>query len=361
MKIQHFLVCLGAGVSQVSLIQTAKSFGYNVIATDQDENAPGFEFSDYKIIESTHDFNSIIKSIIAIKENFGPSELLTGILTRSSGPPVISAAHISNYFNLPGVPVLSAAAIVNKDLLRKKSSQLGIITPDYQLINTDNFNIRPHYDYPVVVKPALSMVGKSGISVVRDKQQLVKALEYAKNNTINRKIIVEKYLSGSDYCMIGFIDHGRIYKVCILEEINIEDKNGLISGRGFKTHNPSKDVESQIDLISKKIVTGLDIKRSPFMASFRSDDDGKLYLIEIHLDIGGDTLIENLFPSALNVDFKEISVKMAAGSMNLPLNIIIKPAAIIFEKGSEIVSKKKCKIIMAETYKKLDLLINAEK
>ena len=97
------------------------------------------------------------------------------------------------------------------------------------------------------------------------------------------------------------------------------------------------------------------------MASFRSDDDGKLYLIEIHLDIGGDTLIENLFPSALNVDFKEISVKMAAGSMNLPLNIIIKPAAIIFEKGSEIVSKKKCKIIMAETYKKLDLLINAEK
>lgn len=363
MKKKYLLICLGAGPSQTPLIMTAKNMGFDVIACDINEDAPGFEFADYQINVSTHNFKEVIKSILNIKNENFDINMITGVLNRSSGPPVISTSKISEYFSLPGVPFDSAVSIVNKNLLRKKSKEIGVDVPEFNVVDAEKMNPELKCNYPVVVKPALSLIGKSGISIVREEKELLPSIKFAKNSTINNKIIVETYLKGSDYCFIGFIAEGYIQKVCILEEINIENIDGSISGRGFKTLASSKEkiIEEKIINISNKIIDGFMLTRTPFMCSFRSDHEGKLYLMEIHLDIGGDTLIENLFPNALDIDFKELAVNMAAGKIHIPPNINVKPCAVIFDKGSQIVSKKRCKIISANTHEELDIIIENEK
>ena len=108
------VICIAAGKTQKPLILKAKSLGYIVIAIDRNRKAPGFKYADFKIYESTHNANAIIK----VLREFKPKLKFIGILNRSSGPPVITAAKISKFFNLPGVPIKSAESLVNKDKMR---------------------------------------------------------------------------------------------------------------------------------------------------------------------------------------------------------------------------------------------------
>ena len=57
------LVCLGAGKSQVPVINAAKNLGYSVIAVDIDADAPGFNSADVAFNFSTHDPDSIINAL----------------------------------------------------------------------------------------------------------------------------------------------------------------------------------------------------------------------------------------------------------------------------------------------------------
>ena len=354
------LVCLGAGKSQVPVIIAAKNLGYDVIAIDMDADAPGFALADVKLNYSTHDSDSIILALDRFfRKDHEESPPLVGIVNRSSGPPVLTAALIAEHFNIPAIPIFEARSILHKDLLRDACKKNDIPSPKYEVLNSGNNIQKIPFDMPFVVKPALSIVGKSGVSVVRTKKQFIEAISYASKTTLTKKILVEDYIEGTDYSFIGFVENGEVRRVCILEEINGVDKAGKVYGRGFKTFTPLADIDIALELekISQKIISSFNITRSPFMASFRFDQIAKLYLIEIHLDIGGDALSENLFPVALNINFPELAVSMAAGGSTFPKDINIKPSAVIFDRGSKLISERGYKIFEAETQKELDILL----
>ena len=86
----------------------------------------------------------------------------------------------------------------------------------------------------IVVKPALSIVGKSGIGVVRNKIDLKKAMNYATEYTINNSIIAKKYIEGFDLSLISFVENRKLNNICYLNEINSEDAKGRIYGKKFQ-------------------------------------------------------------------------------------------------------------------------------
>ena len=89
------VICLAAGKSQLPVITKAKFLGYTVVAIDQNKDAPGFEHADYKIYQSTYDADQIIKELDKLANKFK----WVGVINRSSGPPVISAAKICKHFS----------------------------------------------------------------------------------------------------------------------------------------------------------------------------------------------------------------------------------------------------------------------
>lgn len=354
------LVCLGAGKAQMPVINAAKNLGYSVIAVDRNTDAPGFNSADVAFNCSTHDPASIINVLDNYFKKSSNRPHLKGILNRSSGPPVVTAAKIAKHFDIHAIPLTGAESILNKDLLRKACTEFGIPSPKFHVVNAKDTSSLPFTDYPLVVKPALSLVGKSGVSVVHNQAQYREAISYAGNASITGKVLVEDFISGSDYSFVGFVERGVVHRVCLLEEINGVDDTGKVYGRGFKTYTPlpGYDIKLKIDTLSQKISSSFNIKRSPFMASYRRDLVGNLYLIEIHLDIGGDALIESLFPIALNINFPELAVKMASGNMRFPETIDVKPSAVIFDKGTALVSERNFTTFSADTQKELDLLLS---
>ena len=148
------------------------------------------------------------------------------------------------------------------------------------------------------MKPALSLVGKKWVSIVHSKNKINLAIKYAEKSTINNKILVEEYLSGPDVSLISFVNDSKLFPICLLEEINIENNDGSISPKGYRTlKSKNKNLQKKATDIAKKIVSKFKIKRTSFMVSLRSNKRDKLKLIEIHLDIGGDLLIEH-FPKS---------------------------------------------------------------
>ena len=354
------LICLAAGKSQIPIIMAAKNLGYIVIAIDMDPNAPGFSHVDGSVMHSTHDASGVIKALESLNHQISEKYRWIGVLNRSSGPPVVTAAKICEHFDIPGVPVMSAELLLNKDIMREECFKLGIPSPYYQLLDKHQIPTLTADLYPVVIKPALSMIGKSGISIVRNDEELFSAVEYASACTVNGRLVLEKYLPGVDFSFISFVEMGVVHRICMLDEINSEDPAGKVFGKGFKTHTPPLhyDFEGIAEALAEKIVRSLNIVRSPFMVSFRSDLAGNLFLMEVHLDMGGDLLIEKLFPNALKINFQELAVQMAVGKTNFPMLIDVYPCAVIFEEGAGLVSERSCKVITAETQGELELVLN---
>ncbi len=349
---QDAIICLAAGKSQMSLLAKAKSLGYFVVAIDKNPTALGLKYVDVAICKSTYDAKEIIKELDLLKNKYR----WIGVLNRSSGPPVSVAAELSEYFNIPGVPVESANTLVNKDQFRKACTKYDLPTPKYQIFSITDTKSITEVNYPVVIKPALSLIGKSGISVVSSKNQLESAIVYAIENTINDKIIIEEYLPGPDLSLVGFIRDKKLCPICLLDELNVELDDGKVASRGYKIHSPSNNIELELmaHTISQRIADVFEISRSAFLASFRMASDGELRLIEIHLDLGGDLLMEEVFPKALSYDFEELAVKMCVGDAPCPENGPITPTAIFYERGDALLNERGFQVITADSHEMLN-------
>ena len=351
-KLKNFaVICLAAGKSQLPVIAKAKSLGYTIVAIDQNKDAPGFEYADHKIYQSTYNADQIIIELDKLVSKIK----WVGVINRSSGPPVISAAKICKHFNIPGVPVESAESLVNKDQMRTACSKRNIPIPNYKIYDVDACNSVNIDLLPVVVKPALSLIGKSGVSVIRSKDKIGLSIKYATENTINNKILLEEFLQGPDLSLVSFVNDGQLFPICLLEEINIERKDGTLSAKGYKTCNSElNNWTQQAHHIAYNIISEFDIKRSAFMISLRSDSNKNLKLIEVHLDIGGDLMIEAFYPKAFNFDFLKLAVEMAVGISESPLDLKVKPTAIYYNEGDGLLSDRGYKVFTANTMQILE-------
>jgi hypothetical protein len=351
------LICIGAGKSQQPVISTAKELGYAIIAIDQNPSAPGFKIADEKLVLSTFDAIPLIESIKSLSQKYN----IMGILNRSSGPPVVTAARLAKFLQLPYYSENSAIKIVNKHLLMELCGKYGIPAPkSYALTKNEELN-KKEIQYPCVVRPSLSLVGKSGITILNEENELDDALGHAFDSTINDYIIIDEYINGHDISFVSFVEGGELEPICLLDEINANDNKGKMVGEGFampSIHESSR-VNKQVLLSAEKIVDAFEIKRSPLMASFRIDENQTPKLIEVHLDMGGDLLIEKLFPKALNYNFLKYGIQLLAGEQPIKPAVIIKPTAIIFDKGEEIISEKRNTVIQAKDRMELDRLIHS--
>tara|TARA_B100002051_G_scaffold268585_1_gene298649 strand:- start:1836 stop:2924 length:1089 start_codon:yes stop_codon:yes gene_type:complete len=348
---QNAIICIAAGPSQLPLILSAKKLGYIVIAIDKDPTSIGLKYVDHFIQKSTYSFDDILSDLSNLKEKYN----ITGVLNRSSGLPVIVASKISEYFQIPSLSSENASKIVHKYKLRE-SSPPTIPSPEFKIIKKGDVNNDFEFDFPFIVKPSLSLIGKSGVTFVKGKKDINQAINLASKATMDQVILIEEFLPGKDYSLISLVSNSKLLPICFLEEINeINPNDGIISGKGFKTISDLKDDQliNEAHQLAKEFINHYKIIRSPLLINFRQDKEGKLRLIEVHLDFGGDLLIEGFYPVALSYDFLEVALKVMTGVDVPHLSDYVKPTAILFNEGNSINRKKGFKTLSADTEEQL--------
>ncbi len=276
------ILILAGGNSQYSLVHALKKQGYDIAVVDKNPDAPCFALADEVLLHSTWD----ALGIFSLLEEKNLSAKITGIAVKSSGMPVLTASALSEWLHIPFVSEANARSLTDKKEFLQKAAQSGI--PVAKL-----FDDETKVDLPCVVKPALSHISKKGITLVRDRESLYAAIEVARTYSVNGKINIEEYLEGPDYSVIYLNEQPAV----LLEQVS-EGPPDFLS-KGF-VYRPENQDFAEITPLVKKLIHAFSVKNSLIQLDLKKHR-GQYYIIEVHLDFGGDFIFDIL----LDEVFKE--------------------------------------------------------
>jgi len=322
------IICLAAGVSQLPLIKVAKEAGYKVIAIDRNPEAPGFSVADEKIIESTYDTENVLNALHSIEKEHH----FCGLVARTSGPALNTAAAIAEEFHLSGLSKEIVPLTTEKSKLREFCESHGILMPKGQKISQLK-ELDPNFPMPLIVKPDLPLIGKKDVRVVWNFSDLESAVRSAIQSSGNGFAEVEEYIDGVDVSVLFLSRHGETKIVIYWDELIGLSADSLIKGIGVSVpsviegSNISSGVTNAIKTFSQNFC---DIN-ALIILSFRIDFSGNPYLIEMHGDLGGDLIADVLFPAAFpDFNFFDMALEVAIGNNILHVNSETIPTCLIY-------------------------------
>jgi hypothetical protein len=143
----------------------------------------------------------------------------------------------------------------------------------------------------------------------------------------------------------------KIIPLASLDEINGINQKGDVFGIGFSIPSRalSNGIENKIYQFAQSIIDKMNIDTTAFLMSCRVTDKNELKLIEIHLDFGGDLILDQLIPNSTDEDILNIMISTIIDFPKKEFNIKYNPTAIIYEHGKELVTEKNFYILNANT------------
>lgn len=311
------LLSLAAGAHQLPLIRAAQARGFKVLAVDRNPQALGMHEADVAIELSTHDAPAILEALEQLSSSFE----LKGILHRTSGQALHTAASLGETLKLPGLTPAAARVSTEKSALRELCAQHGIPMPRGKKCRADQ---TVPLGLPLIVKPDFPTVGKLNVRRVECETQLQPAMQAAANSSFNQMVEVEEYIDGIDVSCLFWLSGGDYKRIVSYDELIgvAEDGSLLPFGVALPSSLDVHACRSGIDDILAGLARALPGVQALLIVSMRVDQAGRPHVIELHADLGGDQIAEELFPRAMpELHFFDLAVRMAAGEAlpELPL------------------------------------------
>ena len=329
--IQEFgtIICLGAGFSQLPLIQAAKHKGYSVIAIDRKPDAPGFLLADTKIIESTYDTAKVLNALHSLEKQHH----FCSLVARTSGPALTTAAAIAEEFHLPGLSREIVPLATEKSKLRVFCESYGILMPKGQKVSQIK-EIDPDFPMPLIVKPDLPFIGKKDVRVICNSSDLESAVQSAIQSSGNGFAEVEKYIDGIDVGCLFHANKGTFTIKAFWDELVGVGQNGNILGLGVSVPSviAGSAVEPKIRSIVESFASFFTNINALLILALRIDLAGNIYIIELHADLGGDLIADELFPMAdSSFNYFKYCINVALNEKSELMKPIFSPSAILYK------------------------------
>ncbi|MFA5779304.1 MAG: D-alanine--D-alanine ligase [Elusimicrobiota bacterium] len=251
-----------------------------------------------KLLLSKIDF-----AFIALHGSFGEDGTMQGLLE-------ILGIHYS------GSGVLASALAMNKIHSKKIFESVNIRTPKWQVVTNSTFSIQHlAFKLPCVVKPALQ--GSAiGITIVRKKSQLKKAIKNALK--YDDKAIIEEYIDGTEIT-VPILGDKPLTPIEIIPKNEFYDFYSKYAAGGSRHLIPPRLSQKiigkakQLGLLAHKSLGCRAMSRVDMIVDKKSD----IYVLEVNT-IPGMTAT-SLFPESAKYDgytFAELIKKIIELSLN---------------------------------------------
>jgi hypothetical protein len=333
----NWVICLGAGEFHVTIIKYIKLLGYKVLAIDRNPKALGFNFSDEVLVESTYNADKIL---CALK-----GRQWCGLVCRCTGQPLFTAAHIFKYLKMSGITNRLADISTSKSALRGFASTNSIIMPNGMKISSVEEYDETAFGNEIIIKPDFTIVGKKSIKKITNncKSGLFQAIENSIKYSGNNYVEVEAFVEGYDCTFLVWFDHGKSTTLVVWDEVVEFLDNGDLCALGVSIPSVSVWLKNHVKTIEKIIANVAEVLsdvRSILAFSFRVDKNGTPFLIEVHADLTGDLILDELVPAAGGINYFLNIVKLILGN-NLSAEISelfdnkqLIPTALMYEENN---------------------------
>ena len=295
------ILILGGAQQHCKIVDAAKRLGLYTIVTDYLPNSPA-----KKICDKAYNCNiTDIDGIVAMCKEKGVDGVITGYIDPCQRP----YAEICKRLNLPcfGTPE-QFFSLTDKHAFKQmcRDNAVDVI----QEFSDDDIN-KNQIDYPVFVKPVDSR-GSRGQSVCTCREELNQAIRFAKSESSNSDILIEKYMGNQNEVQITyFLINGKAYLVRTVDSYVGSETDKLEKVVKYSI-SPSKYTDIYLETAHHNVtrmIEKLGIKDGPvFMQGFY--DNGKFRFFDPGLRFPG-VEYDLIYKELLGVDLVEALVDYA--------------------------------------------------
>ena len=303
------LLSLGGSAQQVVALETARRLGLRTVLCDYLPDNPGQFRADKFYHTSTTDREAILE--VARKEK------IDGIVAYASDPAAPTAAFVAGKLGLPTNPCESVEILCNKDRFRRFLADNGFNTPKAAgfASREEALGAVPDVsDFPVIVKPADSS-GSKGVTVVRERDKLPEAVDFAFSFSRGGRIVVEEFVEKRHPYLVGgdiFVSDGRVVQWGLMNCHRDAAANPLVPvGKSYPPLLDPADLEAVKETL-RRLVDALGIRFGPMNVELVVDKSGRVFPIDIGPRSGGN-MIPDLLGLVFGVDVVEMTLRAAMG------------------------------------------------
>ena len=180
--------------NDIYVIEQAHRMGFEVIIANfyTEEQAPVKKMADESYIIDASDIDAMVR--------FVKEKDIDGIFVTASD------AHVHFYCDICAATGLNAyctqeqaRAISNKLQFKKNCRKYGLnVTPEYEISEVSDLDALD-ITYPIMVKSPDNSGGSLGMTLVYSPERLPEAIEYAKEYSPSRSVVVERFFDGDEF------------------------------------------------------------------------------------------------------------------------------------------------------------------
>ncbi len=295
---KRILAIIGAGEGAIPIINKAKEMGITTLAFAKNDSIAK------QIVDIFIEENSLNISFMAqccrdyhVCGVMPSSELTTEV-----------AAKVAHQAGLLGNDIENGFGGKNKHFMRMKVGQLRSVKQPKSQLYKEGLNI----DFPVVVK-AVDACGKRGVSIAYNAEDLMQAVQQAKDNSSDDSVLVEEYLSRGQEYSIECLSYGKGKHQII--QYTEKESAGPPHFVEIAHHQPaflSDEMKLKVDKAAWDILEVLGLNCGMAHLEIKIIDND-IYFIEVGARGGGDHISDTLTPLSTGFDYYKAAIECHLG------------------------------------------------
>jgi biotin carboxylase len=306
------LLIVSGGIEAAYAAKRAKELGLYVVVSDRDHEAPGFEFSDSRLLADVYGFDETA----AAAERFSRKiRKIDGVLCVAADAPMTVAA-VCAKLGIPGLSRESARLASDKLAMKTRFREAGIPIPWFAAVATPQelSRIAVERGSDLVVKPADSR-GSRGVQRIAHVKDLNGAFALAQSHSPTQRVMVEQYLEGPQVSTESVVVNGKCFTPG-LSDRNYEYLERFapffIENGGDLPSALAPEIQTRIKHLVERAAAALGIANGTVKGDIVVHD-GEPYVIEMAARLSGGFFCTREIPLSSGVDFIGAAIKVALG------------------------------------------------
>ena len=296
--------------NDLGLIRSLRKLGYYIIASGNRRDLPGLHLVD-EYVEGDYSDKELMLSIATEK-------CVDSVVSCCNDFGVYTAAYVAERMGLPGYDSYETTLLFhNKDRFKRFAQNVGIQTPtSYPFSDVhDALRFVATASYPLIVKPVDLSAG-NGIARADSKEEAMLAVAAAFGKSRVGRIVIERFISGSQHGFCTFLRNRKVVAVCSNNEYSFMNPYRV----EIDTFPASNFEEVKLFLCGQieKIAEELSLKDGIFHLQYIMDGDRPMIIEVMRRILGNMYHVPGNMCTALDWEYWQTRVQCGLSLDNFP-------------------------------------------
>ena len=303
MKNEIKIAIIGASYLQLPLIKKAKELGYITHVFAWAANDVGEKEADF-----FYPISIVEKELILDKcREIG----IDGICSIASDLAIITVNYVAQNMGLVSNDLDCTVKSTNKHLMRKCFESNNDPSPKSLLVEDLSKLKDIKMSYPLIVKP-IDRSGSRGITKIYTEEEIIPAIENAKKEGFEKKVLIEEFAEGQEYSVECISWKGKHQLLAITKKYTTGAPHFIETGH-LEPADVSNQMKNKIEKITFHALDSLGIKYGASHTEIKIDEADNIKIIEIGGRMGGDMIGSNLVQLSTGYDFVKAVIDVCLG------------------------------------------------